>query len=190
MMTSSNGNIFHVSGPLCGELTGHRWIPLTKDSDMELWRVLCLNKRLSKQSWGWWFETPSCSSWCHCIAWRLWTGLNIPQLPCVNLHDNSLQTLWEMTTSSAACDGNFIKITTFLLQCRFGWAQKHFRTYEIYIRVYLAFFSILFILTVLKDWFYFSSNSFRIVLPIWQLTLRCFHFTDPFVTQWFLSYGQ
>ena len=23
-------------------------------------------KRLSKQSWGWWFETPSCSLWRHC----------------------------------------------------------------------------------------------------------------------------
>ena len=27
---------------------------------------MCLNKRLSKQSWGWWFETPSLSLWCHC----------------------------------------------------------------------------------------------------------------------------
>ena len=27
MMTSSNGNIFRVTGPLCGEFTGHRWIP-------------------------------------------------------------------------------------------------------------------------------------------------------------------
>ena len=27
MMTSSNGNIFRVTGHLCGELTGHRWIP-------------------------------------------------------------------------------------------------------------------------------------------------------------------
>ena len=27
---------------------------------------LCLNKRLSKQSWGWWFETLSCSLWRHC----------------------------------------------------------------------------------------------------------------------------
>ena len=27
---------------------------------------LHLNKRLSKQSWGWWFETPLCSSWRHC----------------------------------------------------------------------------------------------------------------------------
>ena len=35
-MTSSNGNIFRVTGPLCGEFTCHRWIPLTKASDMEL----------------------------------------------------------------------------------------------------------------------------------------------------------
>ena len=33
MMTSSNGNIFRITGPLCGEFTGHRWIPLTKASD-------------------------------------------------------------------------------------------------------------------------------------------------------------
>ena len=40
MMTSSNGNIFHVTGPLCGEFTGHRWIPLTRASDAELWCFL------------------------------------------------------------------------------------------------------------------------------------------------------
>ena len=40
MMTSSNGNIFCVTGPLCGEFTGHRWIPLTKASDAELWCFL------------------------------------------------------------------------------------------------------------------------------------------------------
>ena len=37
MMTSSNGNIFRVTGHLCGEFTGHRWIPRTKASDGELW---------------------------------------------------------------------------------------------------------------------------------------------------------
>ena len=37
MMTSSNRNIFRVTGPLCGEFTGQRWIPLTKASDAELW---------------------------------------------------------------------------------------------------------------------------------------------------------
>ena len=36
-MTSSNGNIFRVTGSLCGEFTGHRWITVTKASDAELW---------------------------------------------------------------------------------------------------------------------------------------------------------
>ena len=36
MMTSSNGNRFRVTGLLCGEFTGHRWIPRTKASDAEL----------------------------------------------------------------------------------------------------------------------------------------------------------
>ena len=27
MMTTSNGNIFRVAGPLCREFTGHRWFP-------------------------------------------------------------------------------------------------------------------------------------------------------------------
>ena len=40
MMTSSNGNIFRVTGPLCGEFTGHQWIPLTKGSDTKLWCFL------------------------------------------------------------------------------------------------------------------------------------------------------
>ena len=39
MMTSSNGNIFRVTGPLCGQFTGHRWIPLTKASDAEFINV-------------------------------------------------------------------------------------------------------------------------------------------------------
>ena len=40
MMTSSNGNIFRVTGHLCGEFTGPRWIPRTKASDAELWCFL------------------------------------------------------------------------------------------------------------------------------------------------------
>ena len=35
IMTSSNGNIFPVTGPLWGESTGYRWIPLSKASDAE-----------------------------------------------------------------------------------------------------------------------------------------------------------
>ena len=40
MMTSSNGNIFRVTVPLCGEFTGNRWITLTKASDAGLWCYL------------------------------------------------------------------------------------------------------------------------------------------------------
>ena len=36
MLTSSNGNIFRVTGHLCGEFAGPRWIPHTKASDVEL----------------------------------------------------------------------------------------------------------------------------------------------------------
>ena len=68
MMTSSNENVFRVTRPLYGEFTSDRWIPRTKAGDAELWRFLdlLLTKRLSKQWWGWSFETPSRSSWRHC----------------------------------------------------------------------------------------------------------------------------
>ena len=33
MMTSSDGNIFRITGPVCREFTSHRWIHLTKASD-------------------------------------------------------------------------------------------------------------------------------------------------------------
>ena len=67
MMTLSNGNVFRVTVPLCREFTGDRWIPLTTTSNAALcvFFDLHLNKRLSKQSWGWWFETPL---WRHCNA--------------------------------------------------------------------------------------------------------------------------
>ena len=32
---------------------------------------LCLNKRLSKQWWGWWFEMPSHSLWRYCNDYKL-----------------------------------------------------------------------------------------------------------------------
>ena len=57
-MTSSNGNIFRVTGHLCGEFTGLRSFDVFFD--------LRLNKRLSKQWWGWWFETLSRPFWRHC----------------------------------------------------------------------------------------------------------------------------
>ena len=39
-------NIFRVIGPLGGELTGHRWFPLTKASDADLW---CFRRSVPEQ---------------------------------------------------------------------------------------------------------------------------------------------
>ena len=67
MMTSSNGNIFRVIGHLWGESTGHRWIPFTKASDVELWCFLwCSPEHMTEHSRFRWFETLSCSFWRHC----------------------------------------------------------------------------------------------------------------------------
>ena len=69
MMTSSNGNIFRVTGPLCGEFTGHRWNPRTRPvtRSFDVFFDLRLDKCFSEQPRRRWFETPS-SSWRHCNA--------------------------------------------------------------------------------------------------------------------------
>ena len=76
MMTSSNGNIFHVTGPLCGPGEFPTQRPVTRGFDAFF--DLRLNKRLSKQPRGWWIETQSWSLWRHCnepthvdqMSWR------------------------------------------------------------------------------------------------------------------------
>ena len=68
MMTSSNGNI-PVQLALCaGEFTGPGEFPTQRPvtRNYDVFFVLRSNWRLSKQSSGWWFETPSWSLWRHC----------------------------------------------------------------------------------------------------------------------------
>ena len=50
------------NSPVTGEFPAQR--PVTRTFDVFF--DLRLNKRLSKQSWGWWFETQSRSLWRHC----------------------------------------------------------------------------------------------------------------------------
>ena len=52
MMTSSNGNIFRVTGPLCGEFTGPGEFPAQRPvtRSFDVFFDLRPNKRLSKQS--------------------------------------------------------------------------------------------------------------------------------------------
>ena len=66
MITSSNETIFRITGPLCGEVTGEfpsQWPVMQR---FDVFFDLRLNKRLSKQSWSWWFEMPSGTLWRHC----------------------------------------------------------------------------------------------------------------------------
>ena len=79
-MTSSNGNIFRVTGPLCGEFTGPGEFPTQRPvtRSFDVFFDLRLNKRLSKQPWGWWFETPSWPLWRQCNGGR---GVLISSIP-------------------------------------------------------------------------------------------------------------
>ena len=70
IMTSSNGKFSALlalcagNSPVTGEFPSQR--PVTRSFDVCF--DLRTNKRLSKHSWGWWFETPSWSLWRHCNA--------------------------------------------------------------------------------------------------------------------------
>ena len=60
---------FQLNWPFGRESTGHRWVPPTKaivTRGFGAFFDLHPNKRLSKQSSCWWFETPSRSLWRHC----------------------------------------------------------------------------------------------------------------------------
>ena len=67
-MTSHQMEIFSAllafcagNSPVTGEFPAQR--PMTRSFDVF---YLHLNKQLSKQSWGWWFETTSRTLWRHC----------------------------------------------------------------------------------------------------------------------------
>ena len=78
----SNGNIFRVTGhcagnsPVTGDFPAQR--PMMRSFDVFF--DLRLNKRLSKQSRVWWFETPSRLLWRHCdvSAWHNdWLSISV-----------------------------------------------------------------------------------------------------------------
>ena len=56
------------NSPVTDEFPAQKLVPRSFDVFFDL----CLNKRLSKQSWGWWFGTPSRPLRRHCNAWKTW----------------------------------------------------------------------------------------------------------------------
>ena len=69
MMTSSNGNIFCVTGHLWGNSAVTGEFPAQRPAmrSFDVFFDIRLNKQLRKQWWDWWFETPSRPLWHHCI---------------------------------------------------------------------------------------------------------------------------
>ena len=71
------GNTFLITGPLWGESTGHRWIPLTKDQwcgslmFMSFWtnsREACEMRCLDSHSTSLWRQSSKCTQY----GWLLW----------------------------------------------------------------------------------------------------------------------
>ena len=109
MMTSSNGNIFGVTGHSCGEFTGDRWISRTKPvtRSFDVFFYLRLNERLSKQSWGWWFGMPSRPFWRHSNALSAWNRAIYEQ--CIRKED-----LFCVSHQSFPINNTMIKLSTIL----------------------------------------------------------------------------
>ena len=70
---------FRVTGPLCGKFTGHGEFPSQRPvtRSFDVFFDLRGNKRLRKQSWGWWFETQSRSLWRHCNAFNPYSDTSL-----------------------------------------------------------------------------------------------------------------
>ena len=72
------------NSPVTGEFPTQR--PVTRSFDVFF--DLRLNKRLSKQSWGWFFETLSCPFWRHCNGkFDPWISMTFP---CLSIHKEVL----------------------------------------------------------------------------------------------------
>ena len=141
-MTSSNGNIFRLTGPLCEEFTGPGEFstqrPVTRSFDVFF--DLRLNKRLSKQPWGWWFETPSWSLWRHCNVIihstdnTSWSGTCVPigfveLVICLNLSE-SYYNNWKWINEPYCCYWDIVYI---LKECQFhalAYLQYNFSVFS------------------------------------------------------------
>ena len=108
MMTSSNRQIFRVTGHLCGNSPAPGEFPAQRPvtQSFVVFFDLHLNKLLSKQWWGWWFETPS----------RPWRHYNV----CP-----SFRNIWWTSTSYGKKDPNWNWLLVSLVSARNKLCERH-----------------------------------------------------------------
>ena len=110
-MTSSNGNIFRVTGHLCEEFTGHRWIPRAKASDAGLrcflWSAYWLN--------GWINNREAGDLRRHCAHYDVNVMLSADESACRLIHSSNVW-LCGMRHGLPLAD---------VTGCMIGWYQLH-----------------------------------------------------------------
>ena len=99
------------NSPVPGEFPAQR--PVMRSFDVFF--DLRLNKRLSKQSWGWWFETPSCPLWHHCnvsfrISWILYLWCHL-----INKRFNRKSELWLLMPKKFSAKTTAVSVMTLSL---------------------------------------------------------------------------
>ena len=106
------------NSPVPGEFPAQR--PVTRSFDVFF--DLRLNKRLSKQSWDWWFETISRSLWRHCNAINKWD--------LVRLQFRGLRLLWYCWKSRKSRILYYISLLLLIGRCqaRLKFEKGYFRT--------------------------------------------------------------
>ena len=146
-----------------GEFPAQR--PVTRSFDVSL--ICALNKRLGKQSWGWWFENPSYSLWRHrndsglCTAWNM---------ICTKIYEDSYDNVahgiagkFQHWTISHNPDN--IEVTSLIktskVHCKIMWCLSFFQSF---IYVTYTFTSVLLMI-------YHERRLCHQVCTIWPLIL-------------------
>ena len=134
------------NSPMTGEFPSQR--PATRSFDVFF--DPRLNKQLSKQSWGWWFETPSCSLWCHCnVRYNLWIAFY--DTKCELHHCNGVLHHWWLVSIGSGktrqdkplfqawrnMDSLVDGKTMFKMSIHNDWEFEKVYSYYIYIFIYI-----------------------------------------------------
>ena len=129
-MTSSNGNIFRVTGPLCGEFTGPGEFPAQRSvtRSFDVFFDLRLNEWMSKQPWGWWFETLSWSLWCHCNV----DTLEQPSVGNFSLKNGSIYIIGHFVSASICLnDSSIYRSKWYREALYYFWAEGNIKSHNL-----------------------------------------------------------